>query len=428
MRNAKAPGMKRVVFIGGAGDVARVAEDKLLSMPDDYRLLLTDIDLEMAEEARDLLRSPLVEAAFVDVFDPAVLREVIGGCDLAVNCAGPYYRTGKPVALACMDEGVDYIDLCDDEESATELLEMDGKAHEAGITALICCGIAPGVVNVIARALARDMDRVIGIDLAWVTGSEPAGKGGTGSGEAVLAHMLHCCMGTCVTIRDGERLEIPSFRRGRIIEFPEPLGHYEVFELGHAETATMPRFFPGIRSVRTMGALHPPYLNGIFRGLARQVEKGVVSMDEAVGFIAALETGGKARGLGPYLGILGGVLSQVFRRELSLGGFLGFIREIAGAAPTESAGGIMVTVEGTRGGIAVSERFVDSGGREGPEAEIDMNEATGAPLAVFASMLLDGLITRKGVLAPEGCIDPVEFFSRMERVMPGPWREFGQEP
>lgn len=414
--------MKQVVFIGGAGDVARVAEDKLLSMLDDCRLLLADINLEMAEEARDLLRSPRVEAAFVDVFDPAVLRSVIGGCDLAVNCAGPYYRTGKPVALACMDKGVDYIDLCDDEESATELLEMDGKAREAGITALICCGIAPGAVNVIARALARDMDRVNGIELAWVTGSEPAGKGGTGSGEAVLAHMLHCCMGTCVTIRDGERLEIPSFRRGRIVEFPEPLGPYKVFELGHAETATMPRFFPGVRSVRTMGALHPPYLNGIFRGLARQVEKGIVSMDEAVSFIATLETGGKARGFRPYLGILGGVLSQVLHRELTLREFCGFIREVVGAAPPESTGGIMVTVEGTRGGVAVSERFVDSGGREGPETEINMNEATGAPLAVFASMMLDGLITRKGVLAPEGCVDPVEFSLRMERLMPGRWQ------
>jgi saccharopine dehydrogenase-like NADP-dependent oxidoreductase len=50
---------------------------------------------------------------------------------------------------------------------------------------------------------------------------------------------------------------------------------------------------------------------------------------------------------------------------------------------------------------------------------MDMDEATGTPLAVFASMLMDGLVAEKGVLAPEGCIDPDEFFSRLERAMPG---------
>lgn len=38
--------------------------------------------------------------------------------------------------------------------------------------------------------------------------------------------------------------------------------------------------------------------------------------------------------------------------------------------------------------------------------------------AVFASMLLDGSIVEKGVLAPEACVDPVEFRKPIAAAMP----------
>ena len=110
--------MYRITIIGGAGDMAQVAAGTFLSQIEEIRLVLADYDLARAEKVAASYAAPQVEAAFVDIYDREVLREVIRGSDLVANCTGPYYRTGRPVVEACMDEKVDYIDLGDDEDSA----------------------------------------------------------------------------------------------------------------------------------------------------------------------------------------------------------------------------------------------------------------------------------------------------------------------
>jgi saccharopine dehydrogenase-like NADP-dependent oxidoreductase len=409
--------MHKVVIIGGAGDMAGVAVRALLARYDECRVLLADFDLEKAERAAASCGTARVDAAFTDIFDPRLLRETLRGADLAMNCTGPYYRTGRPVLEACIDEAVDYIDLGDDDESATALLELDKQAREAGITALICCGIAPGLVNVIAAQLASGMDEVESVDLAWVTGSTKHAEEG-GGGAAVIEHMVHACMGECMTVRQGERVAIPSFRLGHDLVFPDPLGACRVFELGHAETATMPRFLPGVRTVRTMGALRPNYLNGVFRGVARQVVKGSLSMREAVDALMRLDAGKPAKGLRLYAGILQGVIEQLWRREMSGRDLLVFLREVGGKPSGKSVGGIMVAVEGKQNGKHLRLHAAQASYQGGGEGDMDMDQATGIPLAVFASLLLEGIIEEVGVLAPEGCVEPEGFFRRLREAQP----------
>ena len=45
-----------------------------------------------------------------------------------------------------------------------------------------------------------------------------------------------------------------------------------------------------------------------------------------------------------------------------------------------------------------------------------MGEATGIPLACGLKLLLDGRILKKGVFAPEGAIDPNDFFSELVSI------------
>ncbi len=284
--------MYRIIIIGGAGDMAQVAARTFLSQIGDVRLVLADYDLAKAEKVAASYGSPEVEAVFVDIYDPAVLREVIRGSDLVANCTGPYYRTGRPVVEACVNEKVNYIDLGDDEDSALELLAMHEQAERAGITALICCGVAPGLVTV-ARECASQLDEVESIDLAWVTGSTPPKEGKEKGGAAVFEHMVHACMGKCGASGTASGWRYRPSASGTYWSSPEPLGMYKLFELGHAEVATMPRYFPGLKTVRTMGSLYPPYFNGVFRGIANAVDKGKVEMKDAVRFLLALDAGRK---------------------------------------------------------------------------------------------------------------------------------------
>ena len=45
-----------------------------------------------------------------------------------------------------------------------------------------------------------------------------------------------------------------------------------------------------------------------------------------------------------------------------------------------------------------------------------MGEATGIPLACGLKLLIDGKITKFGVFAPEGVIDPNDFFKVLHEI------------
>ena len=47
---------------------------------------------------------------------------------------------------------------------------------------------------------------------------------------------------------------------------------------------------------------------------------------------------------------------------------------------------------------------------------ISMGEATGIPLACGLKLLVDGKISNKGVFAPEGAIDPNDFFKELDSI------------
>ena len=79
--------------------------------------------------------------------------EVVRGSTLVVNAAGPFFRMGPPALEACMDERVNYLDIGDDFEAAGLLLAFDRAARAAGITALQCAGLTPGLWNVVVRSL-----------------------------------------------------------------------------------------------------------------------------------------------------------------------------------------------------------------------------------------------------------------------------------
>lgn len=410
--------VKEVVVVGAGGDMARVAVARLLALRGDCRMTLADRDLERARRLASSLGGERLVPRHVDIFDRPLLVEVIAGADLVVNCTGPYYRTAKAVLEACIAAGADYVNMCDDEDSALSMLTLGREAHERGLTALICCGIAPGLVNVLARAAADELDAFEDIELAWVSGQAPPGEDRPAGSAGVIEHMLHCCVGMCATVRDGTRTYIPAFKLGRVIDFPPPLGPYRVFELGHAEPATIPRFMPGLRNLRTMGAIYPPFLNGLFRGIAGQVTRGSVDMGEAVGFIAALDRGERPSGLRPFLGLLSGTLGQLLSGEIGPGDLRGLIQAATGRLQAEALGGIHVSVSGVKDGrracVSVSEASVQGAG----EGSMDIDVVTGTCLAAFASLMLEGEVAGKGVTAPEACVDPRRYLDELKRALP----------
>jgi hypothetical protein len=208
---------------------------------------------------------------------------------------------------------------------------------------------------------------------------------------------------------------LPAFRRAATIRFPSPLGSTLVYDLGHAELATFPRSFPGVREVRTLGGLQPPVLNGVFQGIAAAVVAGRLEWDEAVDGLLALDNGDVLLRSRATRAALRGVAMQCLRREVSVSEALALLR--GGADPTAvPAGALFARVEGLREGRPCALESIEAAG--GKDAEGAMDELTGGAAALFVEAFLDGDVRGPGVVAPEQAIAPERFLPRMRSVFP----------
>ncbi|MCB9415921.1 MAG: saccharopine dehydrogenase NADP-binding domain-containing protein [Mycolicibacterium sp.] len=137
---------KRIVFIGAAGEMCRVAIQRFAEAVEgaDWKLELYDIRPEVLDDLVELLPSGSVSVGSFDLFDGVALSSAIEGAALVVLGAGPYIRTAEPVRAACIDNKVAYLDLDDDEASTRAALVLDAAARAAEVPIFVGCGASLG--------------------------------------------------------------------------------------------------------------------------------------------------------------------------------------------------------------------------------------------------------------------------------------------
>lgn len=347
-----------IVVLGGCGDmgsyvvrdlVAHTAHTVAIA---DYRV---DRARALAEEFGDRARG-----VFVDAEDPASLVGVLEGADVAVGCIGPFYHFAPQMARAAIAARVSYVDICDDWGPIEEVFGLDEAARAAGVSIVCGLGWTPGITNVMARAGADELDRVETVRVYWGGGAADS------EGLAVVAHVLFAINGRVPTYRDGEWVDVPAGADGEVVSFPEPLGRVHVSHCGHPEPMTIPRTIQA-RTVFLKGGLTPNWNNW----------------------------------LGETLVKLG--LGKTHRRIMTTARIVHRLEGIIGAGGVPCSGA-RVDVVGVKDGQArtLSYACADKMGR-----------LTGIPAAIGAAMLARGEISRPGVHAPEGIVEPGPFFAAL---------------
>ncbi|GAA5159367.1 hypothetical protein GCM10023321_40420 [Pseudonocardia eucalypti] len=397
----------KVVFIGAAGEMCRVAIEQFALAPGGRELVLTDIRPESLEPLARKLPAGRASVHRLDLFDDQALRKLVGDAALVVLGAGPYIRTSAPVIEACLEAKVPYLDFDDDVESTEHALSLDQKARAAGVPVYVGCGASPGMSNVLAVDAASDLDTVDVIDLCWLVGDErPA------VGRAVLEHLLHISAGDCLTWEQGRQVVHETFVETGT--FPILAGAADVllYETAHPEPVTLPRRYPGARRIRCVGGLDPAPLNGLARGMGLAVQEGRMTAREAVDFIEDVVKGGPGSAKG-WRNTLRGMAGQVRRGECGPTEMARFLAMSALRRTYPYRGGLLAQVYGTRNGKpAVSARRT----RMRPHGALNnMGGVTGTACAAFALLALADP-ERKGAFAPEDWADPAAFYQALEQV------------
>lgn len=130
--------MKKKIIVLGSG---MVGSTMALDLAKDHEVTLTDIDAAVLNRIAD--RASLQKRT-LDVQDKAALHQLLAQHDLAV-CAVPGFL-GFETLKSIIEAGSDVVDISFFPENA---LELDALAKEKGVTAIVDCGVAPGMGNVI---------------------------------------------------------------------------------------------------------------------------------------------------------------------------------------------------------------------------------------------------------------------------------------
>lgn len=68
--------------------------------------------------------------------DPVAIRRGIAGAAAVLHAAGPFIRTYRPLAEACLAAGAHYLDITGEIDVFEALAALDGRAREAGVALL----------------------------------------------------------------------------------------------------------------------------------------------------------------------------------------------------------------------------------------------------------------------------------------------------
>jgi len=360
----------RALVVGGTGGMGQGVARDLIKQEQIEKVILGGRNADPGR-LQDKLRScEKVSLIRMDVNDHNGMVSAIRDADAVINCAGPFYKTAVAVARAAVEARVNYIDICDDYEAAEILFasDIDNAAKEAGITVLTGMGSDPGTNNVIVKWFANKLDRVDEIALFWaVSIAELAG--------AAWDHSLHMTIGKIPQYLDGKLEYVDGGAGVETAEFLEPLGACQVRYVGHPQPLTIPRYIKGVKRVVVKGALIPSWVDQLIK---EQKETGFLSK-------APVEV--KGAKVAPY--------------DLTLR-LWEAIPHNRDRGPQSS--GLKVIVKGERNGKQVT-YTADMVGRMAP--------GTGLPASIAALMLDAGDVAVKGVVAPEGCIDPEKFLKAL---------------
>lgn len=138
--------MKKTVVLGGGMVGAVMALD--LALETDRAVTLFDVDQEKLDDAKG--QNPALAIEVADLSSPSTVASIASEADLVLGALPS--RFGFEALKAVIRTGKPYCDITFMPEDAWHL---DALAKESGTVAVVDCGVAPGMSNLLAGVAAR---------------------------------------------------------------------------------------------------------------------------------------------------------------------------------------------------------------------------------------------------------------------------------
>jgi lysine 6-dehydrogenase len=368
----------RVAILGCGMEGRRVAH-RLAASKAVSHLIVADKYEELASKLAGKI-GPKAASRQVDVTDRKSLEEILEQVNITFNGVGPYYKYAFGVIQAAIAQKVHYVDLNDDYDAVEELFlrsDYDAQAKQAGITVLCCIGATPGLTNVLAKYGSQQLEQAKAVHCYFAYNYY-------GGIRTVTEHMLHCLSGEVTQFLGGKYVKVKPFGGREAIKFLNPvasINSVEAYYCGHSEPITLPRFIPGLEEATLKLSCYQPEANILLSDL---VKYGFANRDRIAGLAES-----PADYIAEYMASPEG--APYFDIKMVEGDNLV----------------MQVEVLGESNGQQVRLLY---------EVHDQVAHTIAGSAAVAIESLIRGEISTKGLVAPEGCIDPVPFLREITQL------------
>ena len=309
-----------------------------------------------------------LRVAALDVANHDAVRAAMKG-HAAVMSAIPYYFNG-PMAKLAVEMGCHFSDL----GGNTEIVFEQKKLHEAavarGVSVIPDCGLAPGMVNILAAEGIRRLDRADRVKI--FVGGLPQHPEPPLNYQIVysLEGALDYYTTPSWVLRGGKRVQVDALSEVEPVDFPTPVGTLEAFHTGGG-ISTMPFAWEGKIDVMEYKTLRYPGHVAVMRPIR---ELGLISNDPIT-----------VRG------------QAVVPRDV----FIAAVHPLLHKPQGQDLVALKVEVTGTRGGKPARVVFELLDYYDAEHGISAMMRTTGYSLSITGQMQADGRVTRKGVHTPD---------------------------
>jgi lysine 6-dehydrogenase len=232
----------KILILGSGRMGLGAAHDLAHNSKDVEAITVADVDFEKAKAVAEKIKSNKVTAKQADVSDYAQAIELMRGHDSAISCVNYWHNVS--LAKAAIETKTNFCDLGGNNTIVDQELALDEEAKAAGINIIPDCGLAPGMVSVLAMHGAERFENLESIRIR--VGGLPQNPQPPLNYQIVFSveGLINEYIEKARVIRDGKIIEVESMTEIEQLEFPAPYGLMEAFQTSGG-TSTLPETFLG---------------------------------------------------------------------------------------------------------------------------------------------------------------------------------------
>jgi lysine 6-dehydrogenase len=229
------------ILVLGAGRMGFGAAYDLVHNSEVEAVTIADVNFNAAKTAAEQIDSGKITPQQIDVNDYKATVNLMTGHNAAISCVTYFYN--EQLAKAAIEAKVNFCDLGGNNDVVAAELALDEQAKAAGINIIPDCGLAPGMVSVLAAHGAARFESLDSLRIR--VGGLPQHPKPPLNYQMVFSveGLINEYIERARLLRGGKIVEVESMTEIETLDFP-PFGELEAFQTSGG-TSTLPDTFLG---------------------------------------------------------------------------------------------------------------------------------------------------------------------------------------